>query len=278
MKESIFDGTMADMTWTELQEKGRKEIPVLFPMGVIEEHGPHLPLGTDIYFSYAICKKIKQSIELKGKECLIAPPYYWGINHCTSQFPGSFSLRPETMKMVLNDIFCNLNQFGFQKILCVNEHGDPLHIRTILESVKDANSEYGMQIRLLMEPHELGQFGLSGKEDNILVDAAEYPMELFADEEDEGHQGHYDIHAGAFETAAIKYFYSDLVDERVAEQLEDNSLTDKTMSMWMAGGNQTVEAAPLGYAGNPAGYKRKIDKVSEIFRIMTEHLSDKIIE
>lgn len=276
MKESIFDETIADMTWTELQEKGRKEIPVLFPLGVIEEHGPHLPLGTDIYFSYAICKKIKQSIELKGRECLIAPPYYWGVNHCTGHFPGSFSLRPETMKMVLHDIFGNLKQFGFEKILCVNEHGDPLHIRTILESVEEANHEYGMQIRLLMEPYELGQFGLSGKEDYILVDAAEYPMELFADEEHEGEQASYDIHAGAFETAAMKYFYADLVKEQVADRLEDNSLTDKTLAMWMAGGEQTVEAAPLGYAGNPAGYKRKLDKVSEIFKMMTGYLSDKM--
>lgn len=273
MKESIFDETMADMNWIEIQEKGRKDIPVLFPLGVIEEHGPHLPLGTDIYFSYAICKRIKKSLEKKRKECLIAPPYYWGINHCTGEFPGSFSLRPETMKMILNDIFCNLNQFGFKKVICLNQHGDPLHIKTILESIKEANSKYEMQIQMVMEPYELGQFGLSGNEDYILIDAAEYPMELFIDEENEGF---YDIHAGAFETAAIKYFYSDLVNEQIAEQLKDNSLTDKTMPMWMAGGKLALKVVELGYAGNPSGYKKKINKVSEIFRIMTEYLSDKI--
>ena len=51
-----------------------------------------------------------------NEKCLIAPPYYWGINHCTGAFPGSFSLREETMKSVLFDIFNNLNNFGFKRI------------------------------------------------------------------------------------------------------------------------------------------------------------------
>lgn len=45
MNDSIFTNTMADMNWKEVEEKGRKNIPVLFPIGVIEQHGPHLPLG-----------------------------------------------------------------------------------------------------------------------------------------------------------------------------------------------------------------------------------------
>ena len=114
--ESIFYNTMADMNWKEIEEMGHRDIPVLFPKGVIEEHGPHLPLATDIYFSYAVCKKIKTEVEIMNGKCLIAPPYYWGINHCTGAFPGSFSLREETMKSVLFDIFNNLNNFGFKRI------------------------------------------------------------------------------------------------------------------------------------------------------------------
>lgn len=56
MNYSIFTDTMADLDWREIENKGRQKVPVLFPLGVIEEHGPHLPLGTDIYLSYAICK------------------------------------------------------------------------------------------------------------------------------------------------------------------------------------------------------------------------------
>ncbi|MEY8357270.1 creatininase family protein [Lachnospiraceae bacterium 54-53] len=51
--ESIFADTMADMNWKEIEQMGQESVPVLFPLGVVEEHGPHLPLGTDIYMSYA---------------------------------------------------------------------------------------------------------------------------------------------------------------------------------------------------------------------------------
>lgn len=95
---------------------GSDGVPVLFPLGVIEEHGPHLPLGTDIYFSYAVCRKIKSEIERLREKCLIAPPFYWGINHCTKAFPGSFSLKLETMKCVLKDIFEDFKRFGFESI------------------------------------------------------------------------------------------------------------------------------------------------------------------
>lgn len=56
MGYSIFEKTMADMTWQEVEKASKENQIVLFPLGVIEEHGPHLPLGTDSYWSYASCK------------------------------------------------------------------------------------------------------------------------------------------------------------------------------------------------------------------------------
>ena len=45
---SIFHETMADMTWLEVERAARNGAVVLWGLGVIEEHGPHLPLGTDV--------------------------------------------------------------------------------------------------------------------------------------------------------------------------------------------------------------------------------------
>ena len=183
MNYSIFTDTMADLDWREIENKGRQKVPVLFPLGVIEEHGPHLPLGTDIYLSYAICKKIKDTVCAQQGDCLIAPPYYWGVNHCTGSFPGTFSLKPETMIVVLTEIFGNLHQFGFDKVYCINQHGDAVHVKTIIDAIKAANKSFDMHIRLLMEPFDLPQQGLSGKEDYILLDEAEYSPELFAEDD-----------------------------------------------------------------------------------------------
>lgn len=277
MNYSIFTDTMADMNWKEIEAKGKKKLPVLFPLGVIEEHGPHLTLGTDIYWSYAVCRIIKDSLNMENKECLIAPPYYWGINHCTGAFPGTFSVRPETMKMILSDIFGNLHQFGFDKVYCVNYHGDALHIGTILDAIKSANEKYHMSIRLLLEPYELRNFGLTGEEDYILVNDADYPMEFF-EEDEESKKGLFDIHAGAFETAAMKYFYPESANEELAKQLESYSLSKEELKKWLAGGESTKEVVPLGYAGNPAGYEEKISSVIGIFDILGEYLAKKILE
>jgi hypothetical protein len=55
---SIFDGTMVDMSMPAVEQAAKDHAAILWPMGVIEEHGPALPLGTDIYQSYARMKRV----------------------------------------------------------------------------------------------------------------------------------------------------------------------------------------------------------------------------
>jgi creatinine amidohydrolase len=270
--ESIFSETMADMNWQEIEDLGNQDIPVLFPLGVIEEHGPHLPLATDIYLSYAICRKIKKEIESLNGKCLIAPPYYWGINYCTGAFPGSFSLKEETLRSVLGDIFENLNQFGFNRIYCVNVHGDPLHTKTILESIRESNKVHHMNIRLLMEQYDLKNYNLTGDEPYILLDEAQYPQYLFPDD-----NGRLDIHAGAFETAAMEHFFKDLVDTKVTKNLKDYSLNYESIKTWLKGGEATRELVPLGYAGNPSEYEKERLNAETTYSILCEYVARAIM-
>lgn len=277
MNYSIFKDTIADMNWKEIEAKGKEKIPVLFPLGVIEEHGPHLPLGTDIYFSYAVSRKIKEALSNLKTDSLIAPPFYWGINHCTGAFPGTFSVKPETMKSILIDIFENLHRFGFNQVYCVNYHGDARHVATILEAIKAANEKYHMSNRLLMETYEPQFYGLSGEEDYILVNYAEIPAELFGGE-DESEKGLMDIHAGAFETAVMNYFYPEAVQTELAAQLKSSSLSDQELSNWLSGGEIVRDTVPLGYAGNPAGYEKLSAGIETVFYILSEYYAKRILE
>lgn len=275
MKFPILAETMADRNWKEIEELGKQNTPVLFPIGVIEEHGPHLPLATDILWSLTVCQKIKEAMEKQGHPCLIAPPYYWGVNHCTGSFPGSFSLKPETMKLVLLDIFENLHQFGFDRVYCANYHGDPLHVSALLDSIQAANQTFNMKIRLLMEGYDLAPLGLTGEEDYILVDRAEFPPECFAGSE--GEPGLYDIHAGAFETAVMNTFYPGSVGKNLVQDLPSYSLTEEGLSQWMAGGEASKQVVPLGYAGNPAGYEN-YTHLETLFAILTGYYAQEIIK
>lgn len=271
----FLESTMAYMNWNEIKEAGEKKLPVLFPLGVIEEHGPHLPLGSDILWSNYMCKKVQLALAKKGKEALIASPYYYGVNHCTGAFPGSFTLKPETFEQVLFEIFGNLHDFGFEEVYCFNYHNDPLHTGSIFNAIKKANSELTMKIKFVMEAMDLKLNGMQGDEDFLHVFAPQYKMEWF-EGGDAREEGLLDIHAGAFETGLLYYMYPELVDITMAKSLESYSLSYEKLNRWMEGGESTVEVVPLGYAGNPKGYEELSKIAGELIEVQVNAICEKI--
>ncbi len=275
MLTSIFEETIVTGNWQTVENAGREGQPILFPIGVIEEHGPHLPLGSDIYWSYFMCKMVKAVLERKGKKCVIAPPYYWGVNYCTGGFPGSFSLKPETMQQVLFELFENLKNFGFSQVYCFSYHGDAKHVKAIVSAIQRANAELGIRVRLVLEAMDLRLYGWTGEEDFLLVSDPSYPEEWF-EEQEPSEQGLLDIHAGAFETAVMNYMCPGQVDLECACKLESSSLNHEGMKKWLQGGESTKEVVPLGYAGNPAGYEMVSKHVEEMLKLQAEDIAGRI--
>lgn len=266
---------MITKNWAEIKEAADKGSKVLFPIGVIEEHGPHLPLGSDIFYSSGVCELVKEELVKRGQETLIVPGYYWGINFCTGAFPGSFSLKPETMKQVLFEIFENLKSFGFSEVYCFNYHGDSHHVNTIVDAICKANSELEMKVKLVLETMDLQLFGWNGEEDFLLVSNPPYPFEWFEDEPVEEREL-YDIHAGAFETAVMNHLYPEYVNLEKAKTLKSTSLTDEGLNKWLEGGEMTRSVVPLGYAGNPAGYEAVSKHVKDMLKLSASDIAERI--
>ena len=90
----------------------------IIPIGVMEKHGPHLPLGTDLYLSreYAL-----RAVE---KEYAVVFPWYYfsQINEARHQ-PGTIAYSPELIWKMLQETLDELNRNGFEKIIIVNGHG-----------------------------------------------------------------------------------------------------------------------------------------------------------
>ena len=248
---------------------------ILFPLGVIEEHGPHLPLGSDIFWSKKICELVRDELKKQGQEALIAPGYYWGINHCTGAFPGSFSLKPETMKQVLFEIFENLKAFGFSEVYCFNYHGDAHHVNTIVEAIQRANAELGMRVKLVLEAMDLQLYQWKGTEEFLLVSEPPYPLEWFEDGAME--DGLLDIHGGAYETAVMNDFHPEYVDLELAKTLESSSLSMTDLQKWLTGGEETKALVPQGYAGNPAGYAAVAKHVKEMIALQVTDIAGRIV-
>lgn len=264
MGYSIFEETMVDTTWSEIDKIQKDDTIVLFPMGVIEEHGPHLCLGTDIYISYASCKEIKKSLEKLGQKVLIAPPYYWGINKVTGAFTGSFTVRKETMKNMLYDILTCINKWGFKNVFCFYGHGDGDHIQTIIDAVVEIRKDTSLNAKIVVEEYLLQRLGLRGDENHLLV--IKPPIDTPSSN---GVNSLFDIHAGACETADMQFYYPQLVKIDIAKSLKSTSLTMEQLTQWSSGGEATKELVPLGYAGAPSDYEKE-----QLTQDFIDYLSD----
>ncbi len=148
---SIFEETMVDMTYPEVVKAATRGAVVLLPSGVVEQHGPHLPIGVDTYGSYLLAKLTRREMSRLGREALIAPPFYWGINKVTEGFPATFRTRHETAVMLLTDIFDTLIEDGFQNVFIVNHQGDAGHAK--------------VQIEVMQAQHAKGNNGIAWVED-----------------------------------------------------------------------------------------------------------------
>jgi creatinine amidohydrolase len=109
-----------EMTWTEVRaaiEDGRRT--AVLACGAVEQHGPHLPTGTDRYLGTAIAER---AARLAGN-ALVAPTLRPGLSEHHMHFPGSFTIRPETFVALLQDYCHSLARHGFERIVVFPSHG-----------------------------------------------------------------------------------------------------------------------------------------------------------
>lgn len=253
MSYSIFSSTMVDMAWPEIEKAVQNGAIVLLPTGVIEEHGPHMTLGVDTYLSYQACSNIKCQLDSFGIKALITPPFYWGMNNATGSFPGSFTVRKETMKALLYDILLSLKRWGVTYVFNINWHDDFQHCNALLEAIKEARIETGIRAYSVISDILGKRLGLTGKESHVLLYNFPFP---------EGTPPKYlDIHAGSGETGIMAHYFPKLVDKDVARTLTPTNLTMEEFAIWRLGWYDALKLTPSGYLGNPADFNIEEGKV-----------------
>lgn len=268
MEYSIFSNTMVDMTYLQVEEAISKGACVLLPVSVVEEHGPHLCLGTDIYLTQNVSEKIQKRLQSEHHEVLIAPPFYWGVNSITNGFTGSFEIKTETMEIVLTEIIRNLKRWGFKEIFLLNFHGDFVHIKTMIKVVEKAAHE-GISVYFINSVNVFSQLGYM-KNENYLIKIDLRQEEITLEEK------YLDIHAGAFETSWMLHSYRNLVNVEIAKELEPTELGINELIAWSHGGSEANSLTPKGYLGNPANMD--VNKIKEIETIIIDSYSKAIIE
>ena len=244
---SVFTGTIADMTHTEYAAAVGRGAVALWGLGVIEAHGPHLPLGTDVYGPYLNTRLAREALERRGIPALVVPVFYWGVNRVTGAFPGSIDVRPEIMIEVMADVFRSLKRDGISTVFCVSGHGDAAHNRAIFEGVKRGAAAAGMRVYFVTNRMMAERIGLP-LDDRHLVLTADPP----APATPPATRPQPDVHAGAGETSSMLGNFPAVVRADAIAALPPTNLTPEQLATWRRGGEHALQVTPNGYLGAPA--------------------------
>jgi creatinine amidohydrolase len=192
----------------------------------------------------------------KGINSVIMPPFYWGVNHVTGMFPGSFEVRPQIMIELMVDLIKSLKKDSFSTLFCVSGHGDALHNRTLLDGLRRGTEESGVK----------GYFvGASSFFERLGFDLAD-PCLLPTADEVERKSAYFDVHAGAFETSPMWAIYPDLVRTEILPTLKSTDFDADDMAEWRKGRGEALRRTPAGYLGDPAASNPEMGA-----RMMDEH-------
>lgn len=132
---------------TEDAEQLLKMNPVaILPIGAIEAHGPHLPLGTDNYLANNIARKVESRLN----HCILLPMFHYGQVWSLRDFPGSLNVSNQVLSGFICDIGRSLFRQGVKILAIINAHmGNLVAIKEASRTLYDEN---GMKVLSLTYP------------------------------------------------------------------------------------------------------------------------------
>ncbi len=200
----------------------------VLPVGILEEHGPHMPLGTDGFQVEAV---VHEAAAATGS--VVLPTLWYGNCVSTRGFPGSISISFDTLRAITSDILDELARHGVESLAIVSGHAGGGHMRALKLAVREKLDDgLDMTVALLSEWDLL--FALDEDE----LDEVEIPVG--------------DGHAGTMETARMLYYRPELVKQppsaHVVEEVPHVIPKDPS-SIW-----------PDGYGGDPSVASDKLGK------------------
>ncbi len=116
---------LSEMTREQIRQVAPEALAVL-PVASIEQHGPHLPIFTDLLLCETVARAAVESLT-EPANVVLAPALCFGNSHHHRPFPGVLSLTSATFMQAVTEIVEGLVHSGFRKILLFNGHGGNTH-------------------------------------------------------------------------------------------------------------------------------------------------------
>jgi creatinine amidohydrolase len=223
---------LAELTSPQLE---RLTDPVaLWPVGAVEPHGPHAPLGTDTLISVGMCERAAARLE----NAVVLPPLPFGVTRYGAAFAGAIGISEQTLRAVVLDVAKSVADNGFRRLVIVNNHFEPEQVATLRAAAEEAGALYLDLVRRRNAQRLTDEFRRGS------------------------------CHAGRYETSLVLADAPELVD-RTATELPPNEVD---MPAAMAAGRTDFLAMGMdrAYCGAPA--EATADEGRQTFETLTDML------
>ena len=203
----------AEMTWTDFQARDMERTIAVLPVAATEQHGPHLPLGTDTFIIEGYMTKVVERLP-DELAVLFLPVQNCGLSIEHTDFPGTLSLPAEPLISAWTKLCECVHRTGCRKLVLLNSHGGN---SAVLEMIAhDLRARLGMLV-VMASWHRFGA-----------------PDGLFS-----AHEQTHGIHAGEIETSLMLNFRPDLVRENETADFLSRSVEMERDFNWLRTGRPT---------------------------------------
>lgn len=225
---------------------------VLWPVGSVEPHGPHLPLDTDTTIALHNAEAAAVRLRAAGVAAVVAPPLPYGVTEFARDFPGAISVPAGVLVALLVAGAEAFFRSGFQHISLINHHLEPGQLQALGEAQ-----------RQIADRHGIGSVSLPA------VISRRWGGRLGA----EFRSGA--CHAGRYEGSLVLAVTPERVDRATAATLPEVAVSLSTAIA--AGATSFVEAgAHQAYTGCPAA--ATAEEGEALYAVLAEMVATEVLE
>jgi creatinine amidohydrolase len=188
------------LSWKQIDELDRMKTLFFLPISPLEEHGPHLPVGTDLLTAQdASTQSIKQlQTKYPTHQFILLPSVPLGFAGFSTDFPGTVSVSSKVVKNVVYQYGKMLAEHGFSNLLVCSYHMALAHLKGIHQALSKLQRKYKMNC---CEPWS----------------SVFYSDQISKEEPTLDFDTKTEVHAGFRETSLMKYTHPELVDKKYTD-------------------------------------------------------------
>lgn len=124
-----------DLTFEEIEDISKNDSIVIIPIGSVEQHGKHLPVGTDSMLAFEVAKDVSERII--NNKVIYTMPVWTGFSPYHMKFGGTITLDLKLFIDIVSSICICVATHGFKRIILLNGHGGNIHIlRSLCNELK----------------------------------------------------------------------------------------------------------------------------------------------